>query len=75
MSNDKDNLNMADLTAILNEEDRAGLVNALKTKLQSLTGQHSELLENLSPTVRKRVEDLRGIQACSFCCKTWPYLV
>uniref|UniRef100_A0A6N2N4Z6 Nucleosome assembly protein n=1 Tax=Salix viminalis TaxID=40686 RepID=A0A6N2N4Z6_SALVM len=54
MSNDKDNLNMADLTAILNEEDRAGLVNALKTKLQSLTGQHSELLENLSPTVRKR---------------------
>ncbi|KAJ6674311.1 TESTIS-SPECIFIC Y-ENCODED PROTEIN [Salix viminalis] len=66
MSNDKDNLNMADLTAILNEEDRAGLVNALKTKLQSLTGQHSELLENLSPTVRKRVEDLRGIQFIGF---------
>ncbi|KAJ6295778.1 hypothetical protein OIU78_023747 [Salix suchowensis] len=66
MSNDKDKLNMADLTAILNEEDRAGLVNALKTKLQSLTGQHSELLENLSPTVRKRVEDLRGIQFIGF---------
>ncbi|KAJ6407207.1 hypothetical protein OIU84_010670, partial [Salix udensis] len=57
MSNDKVNFNMSD-----NEEDRAGLVNALKNKLQSLTGQHSELLENLSPSVRKRVEDLREIQ-------------
>eukprot|EP00258_Populus_trichocarpa_P015421 XP_006371979.1 nucleosome assembly protein 1;2 isoform X2 [Populus trichocarpa] len=63
MSNDKDNFNVADLSAALNDEDRAGLVNALKNKLQSLTGQHSELLENLSPTVRKRVEDLRGIQS------------
>jgi hypothetical protein len=38
----------------------------VQNKLQSLTGQHSELLENLSPTVRKRVEDLREIQACPF---------
>ncbi|KAB5552563.1 hypothetical protein DKX38_009874 [Salix brachista] len=66
MSNDKVNFNMSDLSAALNEEDRAGLVNALKNKLQSLTGQHSELLENLSPSVRKRVEDLREIQACPF---------
>ncbi|KAJ6742761.1 TESTIS-SPECIFIC Y-ENCODED PROTEIN [Salix viminalis] len=63
MSNDKVNFNMSDLSAALNEEDRAGLVNALKNKLQSLTGQHSELLENLSPSVRKRVEDLREIQS------------
>ncbi|KAG5244654.1 nucleosome assembly protein [Salix suchowensis] len=63
MSNDKDNLNVADLTTILNDEDRAGLVHALKTKLQSLNGQHSELLKNLSSIVRKCVEDLRGIQS------------
>ncbi|RID44317.1 hypothetical protein BRARA_I01122 [Brassica rapa] len=63
MSSDKDNnLNMSDLTAALNEEDRAGLVNALKNKLQSLAGQHSDVLENLSPAVRKRVEVLRDIQ-------------
>ncbi|KAH0865975.1 hypothetical protein HID58_083186 [Brassica napus] len=52
MSND--NLNMSDLTAALNVEDRAGLVNALKNKLQNLAGQHSDVLENLTPIVRKR---------------------
>ncbi|KAL0654960.1 hypothetical protein Bca4012_075544 [Brassica carinata] len=57
MSNDKDNLNMSGLTAALNEEDRAGLVNALKDKLQNLAGQHSDVLENLTPAVRKRVEN------------------
>ncbi|CAN7047630.1 unnamed protein product [Brassica rapa subsp. trilocularis] len=62
MSNDKDNLNMSGLTAALNEEDRAGLVNALKDKLQNLAGQHSDVLENLTPAVRKRVEVLRKIQ-------------
>ncbi|KAF3485982.1 hypothetical protein F2Q69_00052162 [Brassica cretica] len=62
MSNDKDNLNMSGLTAALNEEDRAGLVNALKDKLQNLAGQHSDVLENLTPAVRKRVEVLREIQ-------------
>ncbi|KAE7998530.1 hypothetical protein FH972_003068 [Carpinus fangiana] len=56
MSNDKDNFNMSDLNAALNEEDRAGLVNALKNKIQSLAGQHSDLLESLSPKVRRRVE-------------------
>ncbi|XP_022564074.1 nucleosome assembly protein 1;2-like isoform X2 [Brassica napus] len=60
MSND--NLNMSDLTAALNVEDRAGLVNALKNKLQNLAGQHSDVLENLTPIVRKRVEALREIQ-------------
>ncbi|XP_062149447.1 nucleosome assembly protein 1;3 [Alnus glutinosa] len=63
MSNDKDNFNMSDLNAALNEEDRAGLVNALKNKIQSLAGQHSDLLENLSPKVRRRVEVLKEIQS------------
>ncbi|KAJ6381767.1 hypothetical protein OIU77_030440 [Salix suchowensis] len=55
MSNDKDNFNVADLTTILNDEDRVGLVHALNTKLQSLNGQHSKLLKNLFSTVRKCV--------------------
>ncbi|KAG2718106.1 hypothetical protein I3760_03G205400 [Carya illinoinensis] len=62
MSDDKDNFNMSDLNAALNQEDRAGLVNALKNKIQSLAGQHSDLLENLSPVVRRRVEVLKEIQ-------------
>ncbi|KAJ0030996.1 hypothetical protein Pint_13409 [Pistacia integerrima] len=65
MSSDKDNFNMADLNASLNEEDRAGLVSVLKNKLQNLAGQHSDVLENLAPKVRKRVEVLREIQACA----------
>ncbi|XP_077212587.1 nucleosome assembly protein 1;3-like [Tasmannia lanceolata] len=71
MSNNKQiDFNMADLgsalpaaTAALSAEDRAGLVNALKNKLQSLAGQHSDVLENLSPKVRKRVDVLREIQS------------
>ncbi|KAK7303963.1 hypothetical protein RJT34_14913 [Clitoria ternatea] len=53
---------MADLTSALNEDNRADLVSALKSKIQSLAGQHSDVLENLSPNVRKRVEVLREIQ-------------
>ncbi|KAK7852906.1 nucleosome assembly protein 1 [Quercus suber] len=70
MSNDKDNFNMSDLNAALNLEDRADLVNALKNKIQSLAGQHSDVLENLTPKVRKRVEFLKEIQArlCLFQC-------
>ncbi|XP_027066171.1 nucleosome assembly protein 1;2 [Coffea arabica] len=63
MSNSKDNFNVSDLTSALNAEDRADLVNALKNKLQDLTGKHSDVLENLSPVVRKRVEVLRGLQS------------
>ncbi|KAL5572463.1 hypothetical protein UlMin_022060 [Ulmus minor] len=63
MSNDKETFNMADLSSALNEGDRADLVNALKNKIQSLAGQHSDILENLSPVVRKRVEVLREIQS------------
>ncbi|XP_015890654.3 nucleosome assembly protein 1;4 [Ziziphus jujuba] len=69
MSNNDNNFNMPDLgsslpaaAAALSAEDRAGLVNALKNKLQTLAGQHSDVLENLTPNVRKRVEVLREIQ-------------
>lgn len=33
-----------------------------QNKLQDLTGKHSDVLETLSPLVRKRVEVLREIQ-------------
>ncbi|GFZ04279.1 nucleosome assembly protein 1;2 [Actinidia rufa] len=70
MSNtNKDQFDMSDLgaalpaaAAALSAEDRAGLVNALKNKLQNLAGQHSDVLETLSPNVRKRVEVLREMQ-------------
>ncbi|TKY48270.1 Nucleosome assembly protein [Spatholobus suberectus] len=48
--------------AALSAEDRAGLVNALKDKLQLLAGQHVDILETLSPRVRQRVEILRDLQ-------------
>ncbi|KAL2534075.1 Nucleosome assembly protein 1-2 [Abeliophyllum distichum] len=71
MSNpDKDNFGMSDIdsslpaaAAALSAEDRAGLVNALKNKLQNLAGQHTDVLETLSPIVRKRVEALKEIQS------------
>ncbi|XVF48989.1 hypothetical protein PTKIN_Ptkin03bG0232500 [Pterospermum kingtungense] len=62
MSNEGINFNMPDLGDALNEEARAGLVNALKDKLQNLAGGHANILESLSPNVRKRVEVLREIQ-------------
>uniref|UniRef100_A0A5B6Z1U6 Nucleosome assembly protein 14 n=1 Tax=Davidia involucrata TaxID=16924 RepID=A0A5B6Z1U6_DAVIN len=49
--------------AALSAEDRAGLVNALKNKLQNLAGQHSDVLETLTPKVRKRVEVLKELQS------------
>ncbi|KAK7261700.1 hypothetical protein RIF29_28017 [Crotalaria pallida] len=48
--------------AALSAEDRAGLVNALKDKLQFLAGQHVDVLETLSPQVRQRVEVLKELQ-------------
>uniref|UniRef100_A0A7N0V063 Uncharacterized protein n=1 Tax=Kalanchoe fedtschenkoi TaxID=63787 RepID=A0A7N0V063_KALFE len=68
----KDSLNFSDLgasvpsaaaSAALNPEDRAALVNALKDKLQSLAGQQTDVLENLTPKVRKRVEVLQEVQS------------
>lgn len=35
----------------------------MQDKLQTLAGQHSDVLESLTPKVRKRVEVLREIQA------------
>ncbi|GKV09971.1 hypothetical protein SLEP1_g21399 [Rubroshorea leprosula] len=68
--NEKDNSNTDDLSdalpaavSVLSAEDRAGLVNALKNKLHDLAGQHYDILENLSPNVKKRVEALREIQS------------
>ncbi|CAN6976145.1 unnamed protein product [Brassica oleracea var. botrytis] len=46
------------LFAALKDEDREGLVNALK----NLAGQHSDVLENVTPKIRRRVEVLREIQ-------------
>ncbi|KAL0426881.1 UNVERIFIED_CONTAM: Nucleosome assembly protein 1 [Sesamum latifolium] len=63
MSSNKDSFNVADLSTALNAEDRADLVNALKNKLQDLAGKHSDVLESLSPNVRKRVDALREIQS------------
>ncbi|KAL3642962.1 Nucleosome assembly protein [Castilleja foliolosa] len=63
MGSNNDSFNVADLGAALNAEDRADLVNALKTKLQGLAGKHSDVFENLSPTVKKRVESLQEIQS------------
>ncbi|KAL3528622.1 hypothetical protein ACH5RR_007944 [Cinchona calisaya] len=72
MSNnsDKDPFNMSYLgstlpaaAAALSAEDRAGLVNALKDKLQHLAGEHPDIMETLSPQVRKRVEILRELQS------------
>ncbi|XP_052183448.1 nucleosome assembly protein 1;4-like isoform X2 [Diospyros lotus] len=69
-SNDKDQIDVSDLgaalpaaAAALSAEDRAGLVSALKYKLQNLAGQHSDVLESLTPKVRKRVEVLRELQS------------
>ena len=36
----------------------------LQDKLQNLAGQHSDVLETLTPKVRKRVEVLRELQVC-----------
>ncbi|XP_039144128.1 nucleosome assembly protein 1;2-like [Dioscorea cayenensis subsp. rotundata] len=72
MTGDKkqEGINLADLGSVLpanapelSAEDRANLVNSLKNKLQSLVGQQTDVLESLSPIVRKRVEVLREIQS------------
>ncbi|XP_011077998.1 nucleosome assembly protein 1;2 isoform X2 [Sesamum indicum] len=61
MSSNKDSFNVADLST--GEQTSADLVNALKNKLQDLAGKHSDVLESLSPNVRKRVDALREIQS------------
>ncbi|KAH6830756.1 nucleosome assembly protein 1 [Perilla frutescens var. hirtella] len=71
MSNpNKDSFDMSELdsslpaaAAALSPEDRAGLVNDLKNKLQDLAEHHVDIMESLPPKVRKRVEALRSIQS------------
>ncbi|PWA94905.1 nucleosome assembly protein 1,4 [Artemisia annua] len=70
MSNNKQPLDLSDITASLpaatqglSMEDRVGLVNALKSQLKAIGATDSDILENLTPAVRKRVEVLRGIQS------------
>jgi len=67
---DKIEMNLSDLAAALpsqspalSAEDRNGLVNALQSKIMSLSGKHSDVLGSLSANVLKRVESLRDIQA------------
>ncbi|VFQ67010.1 unnamed protein product [Cuscuta campestris] len=48
--------------AALSAEDRDDLVNVLKNKLQSLAVRESDMLKNLTPSVRKHVEALKQIQ-------------
>ena len=40
------------------------VLGGLQDKLQNLAGEHSDVLENLSPNVRRRVEVLREMQVC-----------
>lgn len=68
MTDSKDSFDMdeiaADLPAVaaLSREDRAGLLNALKSKLRDLAGESAPVLESLTPMVRTRVEALRQLQ-------------
>ncbi|PWA53452.1 nucleosome assembly protein 1-like 4 [Artemisia annua] len=55
--------NMTDLSAALSAEDRAGLVNVLKSKLNDLSGQHPDILDTLSANVRHRVSVLKDLQS------------
>ncbi|KAI3828469.1 hypothetical protein L1987_02570 [Smallanthus sonchifolius] len=59
--------NMSDLTSTLpaglSAEDRAGLVNVLKSKLHELSGQHPDFLDTLSADVRQRVGVLKDLQS------------
>ncbi|KAL8138568.1 hypothetical protein V2J09_004569 [Rumex salicifolius] len=66
MSDSKDDFGMDQIAKYLpgglSQENREGLVDALKTKLQDLAGEHANVLETLTPKVRKRVEALRQLQ-------------
>nr|GEX42132.1 nucleosome assembly protein 1;4-like [Tanacetum cinerariifolium] len=55
--------NMTDLSAALSAEDRAGLVNVLKSKLNNLSGQHPDFLNTLSANVMQRIGVLKDIQS------------
>ncbi|CAO2178533.1 unnamed protein product [Urochloa humidicola] len=52
-----------DAKAELTSEEKAALVMSLKSKLEGLVAQHTDVLESLAPKVRKRVDVLRDIQS------------
>ncbi|KAK1430845.1 hypothetical protein QVD17_13890 [Tagetes erecta] len=69
-TNQDDQFNMSDLTSTLpastaglSAEDRAGLVNVLKSKLNDLNVQHPDILDTLSVNVRQRVAVLKDLQS------------
>ncbi|AQK88055.1 Nucleosome assembly protein 1 [Zea mays] len=68
MSDGKDSLDLSALgaaipnSAELSAEDKANLVASIKNTLEGLASRHTDVLENLEPKVRKRVEKLREIQ-------------
>ncbi|GJW98781.1 nucleosome assembly protein 1;4-like protein [Tanacetum coccineum] len=55
--------NMTDLSSALSAEDRAGLVNVLKSKLNNLSGQHPDFLDTLSANVIQRIGVLKDLQS------------
>ncbi|KAK4730012.1 hypothetical protein R3W88_023000 [Solanum pinnatisectum] len=63
MSDQRDQVNIADATIALSAEDRADLVNAIKNKLHDLTRDHSGFLDKLPRNIRMRVDVLREIQS------------
>ncbi|KAK6782360.1 hypothetical protein RDI58_020156 [Solanum bulbocastanum] len=63
MSDQKDQVNIADATIALSAEDRADLVNAIKNKLHDLSRDHSGFLDKLPRNIRMRVDVLREIQS------------
>ncbi|MCO5547730.1 hypothetical protein L7F22_001181 [Adiantum nelumboides] len=62
MSSNTVSFSVSELHQALPAADRAGLVNMLKNKLQSLAGQQSSLLDSLAPSVKKHVVVLQEIQ-------------
>ncbi|GKE07744.1 nucleosome assembly protein 1;4-like protein [Tanacetum coccineum] len=68
--------NMTDLSSALSAEDRAGLVNVLKSKLNNLSGQHPDFLDTLSANVIQRIGVLKDLQVSScFYCAAFVCLV
>ncbi|XP_047317749.1 nucleosome assembly protein 1;4-like [Impatiens glandulifera] len=64
MSNgNTDALDISAAAAALSVEDREGLVNDLKKTILELADKKLEILDDLTPNVRKRVEYLRELQS------------
>ncbi|GMH17596.1 hypothetical protein Nepgr_019437 [Nepenthes gracilis] len=63
-----ENMDMSEIAAnlpdaaALSQQDSLGLVNALKNKIRNMASQRVDILETISPNVRKRVDVLRELQ-------------